>query len=153
MMFIAKETTELTNSKDLSVPFRLVKVADIVYTTLVCCLVVLFTLTLLQKSIFKWIEQLLNSISSTAITNTNRAIVLFLFIFLFSLFAVLAYILRNLIEKIPSPFNGMQGLNHRKLSEISDMSNLVLIILIVQTPMYNKLMNILMNEAPGAHST
>lgn len=151
-MFIAKDNTEFTNGTELSLPFRLVKVADIIYTTLVCCLVVLFTLTLLQKSIFKWIEQLLNSISSTTVTTTNRSIVFGLFIFLFSLFAVLAYILRNVIEKIPSPFHGMQGLNHRKLSEISDMSNLVLIILIVQTPMYNKLMNILMHETPGAHS-
>jgi hypothetical protein len=80
----------------------------------------------------------------TSFDSPHQLVVFFLFSILFSLFAILAYILRNAIELIPSPFHGMQGLNHTKLREIADISSLVLIILITQTPMYAKLMAVLM---------
>ena len=147
-MFISKNTLSyaLQGNKMDDMSFRLIKISDIIYTTLICCVVVLSTLRLMERSVFAWIETLLDSISSAeATTAPNRILVFCLFYFLFSLFAVSAYILRNAIEMIPSPFHGMRGLNHIKLSEISDISSLLLIILIVQTPMYNKLMNVLMN--------
>lgn len=141
-MFISKETTSILGNEN-QLGFRLVKVADIIYTTIVSCIVVLVTLKFLQKSIFGWTENMLDDIIASKMDAPHGVMVFGLFCFIFSLFAVFAYLLRNFIELIPSPFHGMYGLNHRKLSEISDMSSLLLIILIVQTSMYSKLLNVL----------
>lgn len=141
-MFIAKEI-QLTG-KEIAWSFRVVKIADIIYTTILCCFIVLVTLRFLQSTFFKWIEHVLLTSTSSVMDAPHQLLVFGLFCSLFSLFAVFAYLLRNVIELIPSPFHGMQGLNHFKLREIADISSLVLIIVITQTPMYSKLMNVLM---------
>ena len=149
-MFVAN-TMKYTIDQEVGLSFRLVKIADIVYTTIVSCALVLLLLRLLQGTAFAWIESMINQWSKPGGVDAPHQIIVFtLFCILFSLFAVLAYVLRNFIELIPSPFHGVRGLNHRKLREIADISSLVLIILITQTSMYVKLMNVLMSSSSSA---
>ena len=51
--------------------------------------------------------------------------------------AVTGYILRNIVERIPSPFDNIQGYSHSRLKETSSISSYAVTILLM-TSIYNR---------------
>jgi hypothetical protein len=52
---------------------------------------------------------------------------------------VIIYILKNIIEHIPSPFNGVSGLRHYRVKELSDAPILAFVLLYYQTHLTQRL--------------
>lgn len=57
--------------------------------------------------------------------------------FLIWLAALTGYILRNIVEKIPSPFHGILGYDHARLKETYSISSYAISILLM-TSIYNR---------------
>ena len=52
---------------------------------------------------------------------------------------VIIYIVRNLVELIPSPFNGMYGLVHVKVKELQNATVFVFALLYFQYPLRQRI--------------
>ena len=52
---------------------------------------------------------------------------------------IIIYVLKNIIEHIPSPFNGLFGLHHSRVKELSDAPILAFVLLYYQTHLTQRL--------------
>ena len=126
-------------SSSINWSFRVVKIADIIYTTIISALVIIVFVLILQRTLFVWINQQLDNLSGKYVDVHNASILTGVFIVFTSMYAVLSYIIRNIIECIPSPFDGMYGFEHHELKEIFHMTSVIFPIVIAQTHMHSKL--------------
>jgi hypothetical protein len=54
-------------------------------------------------------------------------------------YSVIIYICRNLIEKIPSPLNGLYGFEHKRVKELTNAAIFVFIFMVLQTSYRSKI--------------
>lgn len=64
----------------------------------------------------------------------------------FWLIAVLTYFARNLVKRIPSPFDGIHGFKHTSLQEIKNAAIFMFILLFFQDNLHDKLRYIQINR-------
>jgi hypothetical protein len=94
--------------KDIN--FRLVKIADIGYIT------ILYFLTgFLSALILCFLFNLYVKIVGRS---KNITVIMLELVILMWLVGALTYIVKNIVELIPSPFEGMQGLKHKNVKEL-----------------------------------
>lgn len=126
----------------MNIPFRIIKIADIIYTTAVCLTITVLTLKLLHIFLFPWVNKKIDKITNEYYSTQNQIVLYGLLLFLFSFHAVFNYLLRNIIEVIPSPLHNVQGYDHFRLKEIADVSSLIFTIFIMLSPIHVKIMNL-----------
>lgn len=113
--------------------FRLIKIADIGYITVLYFLLAFFMST--------WVDvRLIGPFQPevAAQKSTNR--LLWECILHIYLVGILIYITRNLVELIPSPFNGLQGFDHRRVKELTNAAVFTFIFLFYQKHLREKLL-------------
>ena len=93
---------------DLS--FRLVKIYDIGYITILYFLTA-FLSSLILCFLFSLYTKLVGR-------SKNISIIILELVVLMWIVGALTYVIKNIVELIPSPFEGMQGLVHKKVKEL-----------------------------------
>jgi len=122
-----------------SFKFRTIKIMDIILTSNY------FFLGGILISIF--IDYITPSLTKIELKQKST-IMLYVEIFLhIGLLVMFAYVLRNVIEMIPSPFNGIHGLDHSRLKELNGCVVLSFAILLFQTDLKKRLFEFL-NRLP-----
>lgn len=111
--------------------FRAVKMLDISYITVIYFFIGFGLARLLDSHVTKFDEK---EESKKSIQQIALECVL-----LMCLNAVLIYVCRNLVELIPSPFNGLYGLDHSRLKELTVAPTLSFALLFYQTRLQSKL--------------
>ena len=118
-----------------SVKFRLVKIMDIILT---CNY--MFIGGILISILIDYIIPSLTNIE----LKQKSAVILYVEIFLhIGILVTFVYFLRNIIEKIPSPFDGVHGLDHSRLKELSGCIILSFSILLFQPDLKRRLFELL----------
>jgi hypothetical protein len=101
--------------------FRLVKIADIGYITILYAV----SAIVLAKVFDKVTKRLDNETDSQKTSfRLFTEVVLYLWVA-----GALIYIIRNLMELVPSPFEGVYGLEHTKVKELGNASVFVFVFL------------------------
>jgi hypothetical protein len=109
--------------RTMSLHFRLTKMADIAFITILYFAAGFIT----AKAFDKYVVPEINPKEK----ETTAAKVLRVFWYV-SLTAVAIYIWRNIIEQIPSPFEGVAGLKHHKVHELIEAPILIFAIFYYQ---------------------
>jgi len=115
----------------MNLAFRLVKMADMGYITLLHFIAGFSVASLLNKHVEEFNEE---KESKKPIIYTVLNIFFYLWIS-----GIVIYILKNLIEHIPSPFDGLYGFHHMRIKELSDAPILAFTILYYQFNLTRKL--------------
>lgn len=111
--------------------FRLVKITDIGYITVIYFLPAFFFSIMIDRFIGPFDPYLQEK-------KPTYRILLECILHIF-LIGVIIYIARNIVEKIPSPLNGVQGLKHLEVKELSTAPVFVFIFLFFQNNLVNRL--------------
>ena len=90
--------------------FRIVKICDIGYIT------ILYFLTAFLSSLILCL--LFNLYIKLVGRSKNISIIILELVVLMWIVGALTYVIKNIVELIPSPFEGMQGLVHKKVKEL-----------------------------------
>ena len=106
--------------------FRLTKIADIAYISVIG-LISGFLLAILSDRIFgefnkEEMNQLKETTPSFGFYLALRLVVVVAYI------GIANYIMRNTLELIPSPLNGVCGLEHKRLGEIRSIPSVIFIL-------------------------
>lgn len=105
----------LDNLKNSSIPkevvIRSIKIIDIAYLSVIYATIVI-TLSV-------WIDTLIGPIDENVESKKNIIRVILECWAFISLIAVLFYIVRNIVEKVPFPMDGMYGFVHSRVKEIT----------------------------------
>ena len=107
----------------MNLPFRLVKIADIVFIT-----VLYFAAGFITAKAFD--TYIVPEVSEDQKDSKLSKVVRMLWYV--SLTAVAIYLWRNIIEHIPSPFEGIAGLKHHKVHELIEAPILIFAIFFYQ---------------------
>ena len=111
--------------------FRVVKMLDISYITVIYFFIGFALARFLDSHVTKFDEK---EESKKSVQRIMFECVLFI-----CLNAVLIYVCRNVVELIPSPFNGLYGLDHRRVKELTVAPTLSFALLFYQTRLQSKL--------------
>lgn len=118
-------------AKDLGLGFRLIKIIDIGYIT-----VIYFISGLILARLFdNYLDKFNKDIEKTKPT---AQIILEVIMYLW-INGMTIYIVRNLIEHIPSPFEGLYGLKHNIIGELKHAPILEFTLLYYQIHLTDKL--------------
>lgn len=107
--------------------FRLTKMADIVYVSIISFGIVFLA------AIFS--DKLFGNLNKEELDQKKEKDPYFgfylslLLVVIVSYNGIINYILRNLIEIVPSPLNGICGLRHSQISELRSISNTIFLLL------------------------
>lgn len=112
--------------------FRLIKIADIGYITVLYFLIAFFLST--------WVDvRLLGPFKPEVAAQKSTHRLLGECILHIYLIGILIYITRNMVELIPSPFNGIQGFEHLRVKELTNAAVFTFIFLFYQRHLREKL--------------
>jgi len=92
------------------IDFRFVKILDIGYITVIYFIIAMFVSRLFEI-IFAQYDKYINK-------SEHYIFIIIEIIIMMWLVGVSTYIVRNLVELIPSPFDGVSGLVHKKVKEL-----------------------------------
>jgi len=120
-----------TISQELA--FRMVKIGDIGYITVLYFLLAFFIST--------WVDvRLMGPFKRQVADRKSTGRLLGECILHIYLVGILIYIVRNVVELIPSPFNGIQGFEHRRVKELTNAAVFTFIFLFYQRHLRDKLL-------------
>lgn len=105
--------------KDLN--FRLIKILDIGYIT-----VIYFIIGVIFSRILDWVFGKFNKKNEK---NKHLIYIAFELILMIWIIGISTYLVRNIVELIPSPFEGMSGLVHKKIKELGGAGVYTLIVM------------------------
>jgi hypothetical protein len=108
----------------LNLPFRLVKMMDMGYVTSIYVILAIFLSTVLDEALGKFDKG--ESDREGPLISVLKTIA-HLWIA-----GIIIYIVRNVVELIPSPFQGMAGYDHFRLKELTTAAAFVFIFLLYQ---------------------
>ena len=113
--------------------FTLVKVLDLIYITCLLFFTAIAVSYLLNNFIF--VLGMHNS--------SHKLILLASVLVRISIIVVASYLLRNVLQYIPSPFNGLYGFKHLKVKELSAGTLLTTLLFIFQDTLKNDALRLL----------
>jgi hypothetical protein len=122
---------QLSNSfifKDIR--FRIIKIVDIGYIAVIYVIV-----SMLFARAFEGVFVFDPTIESSKTMHVRTFELLGMLWF----YSVIIYICRNLIEKIPSPLNGLYGFEHKRVKELTNAAIFVFIFMVLQTSYRSKI--------------
>jgi hypothetical protein len=106
--------------------FRVIKMIDIIYISILA-VIFGFTLAYLSDRIFGIFEK--KEYDEKVKENIEIRHELFIkMIIVVSYTSIILYLLRNFIELIPSPFNGICGLEHVRIKEIETVTGIIFVL-------------------------
>jgi len=114
----------MNRNNSLNLPFRLVKIIDIGYIT-----AIYFLLGLICAFALNNIFEIDNY---EEYRKKGSLIILLEIIGILWLNGMIIYIVRNLVQLVPSPFNGLYGLKHNIVSELRDATIFIFALLYFQ---------------------
>jgi hypothetical protein len=121
---------KLTPSNELA--FRTVKIMDIGYITTIYFVAAFFIST--------WIDRRVLGPFKPEVADRKTTLRLFLECLAhIYVVGVVIYIMRNIVEKIPSPWNGVAGLDHLRVKELTNAAVFTFIFLFYQKHLRDKL--------------
>lgn len=120
--------TNLLVQKDFII--KSIKLIDIGYIIVLDFLAAYYSATLLDHFFFK--------LFGDHNVNKNKFRVLSEILIQVMITGIIAYILRNLIEYIPFPLNGIKGYNHMRVKELRDGPILLFFIFLFQYKLQEK---------------
>lgn len=123
-------------SRGSSVPssalkFRLVKSLDIAYLT--------FIYFIFGVGLSMPIDQALGKFDSVEAEKKGMPRLLFEVAMHVAFLGIIIYIVRNVVERIPSPFDGVAGLQHNKLKELGSASVFVFFLMFYQKNLVDRM--------------
>ena len=95
---------------DINIGFRLIKILDIGYVTLIYFLLAILCAVLMNRLYGEYNEQ--DESKKTTLRKT------FELVGMIWINGIIIYIVRNLVPLIPSPFNNINGFKHSNLNEL-----------------------------------
>ena len=105
--------------------FRVVKSADIAYLTLLY-----FSMPL---------DRAFGTFDPVKADKKNVMLLMFEIFAHVAMLGVIVYIVRNVVERIPSPFEGVAGLQHKKLKELGNAAIFVFFLFFYQKYLIDKM--------------
>lgn len=111
--------------------FRVVKAADIAYLTLIYFI--------LGAGLGMPIDRMLGKFDPKKADQKHLMLLLFEIFSHVALLGILVYVVRNLVEVIPSPLEGVAGLQHRKLKELGNAAIFVFFLFFYQKNLIDKM--------------
>jgi len=104
--------------------FRLVKMLDIGYITTIYVVLAVFLSTI--------IDEMLGVFNAEEAKKEGNFVFTMKTIGLVWLGGIIVYLIRNFVELIPSPFNGLAGFDHLRLKELTNAAAFAFIFLLYQ---------------------
>jgi len=121
----------MNRNNSLNLPFRLTKIMDIGYITVIYFLIgIVCAFTL---------NNILHIDDIDKYKTKTVPIQLLEIVGILWLNGIIIYTVRNLVELIPSPFNGMYGLVHTKVKELQNATVFVFALLYFQYPLRQRI--------------
>jgi len=117
-------------------PFRLVKSLDIMYVVAIQFLTAI-TINVVIDSIVKKHDKPIEYNKSNITYNIFLKYIS-ITVIIVCIFAVISYFSRLAIRHIPSPFDGMSGLKHHKLRELTSVSSLTAFLFLTSSYLNNR---------------
>jgi hypothetical protein len=108
------------NTLNAELNLRLIKILDIGYITVIYFILGLITSRILDKYFGKFNK---DEDNKKNIINVGTEIVVIMWVL-----AILIYLARNLVESIPSPFDGVLGFQHNLVKELGSASVFAMIL-------------------------
>ena len=121
----------MNRNNSLNLPFRLIKIMDIGYIT-----VIYFILGIVCAFVLTNILEVKNTEEHKIKTIPIQLLEI---VGILWLNGIIIYIVRNLVELIPSPFNGIYGLVHTKVKELQNATVFVFALLYFQYPLRQRI--------------
>jgi hypothetical protein len=119
----------MVNKKMNEVVFRLTKIADIVYISIISVIICII-LAILSSKIFGTYTKKDHEYEKSHYSYPVFYLrVIGRFCLIVSYVAILLYILRNVMEHIPSPFHGINGLDHYRVKETEILPSILFVLL------------------------
>ena len=115
----------ISSKIEKEIVIRSIKIFDIAYITFIYGLIALFAATLLDKYIYKYIS--FQKVDKEE--DKNFYILLFEIFICLTINLIAFYFLRNLLQLIPFPFEGVYGFRHMRVNEVKSGS-VILVILV-----------------------
>jgi hypothetical protein len=103
---------------------RLIKIIDIAFITFLYGIAGMFFAIVLDKYIFKYI-----SFQKKDDIDKNKWILFFEILVCLTINGIVAYLLRNTLQMIPFPFNGIYEFSHLRVNEVKSGSIIVTILM------------------------
>jgi hypothetical protein len=120
--------------KELAI--RSIKILDIGYVTALFFLAGYYTAQYYEKAFRHFFGE-----PSTFASKSNTRLLMEILLQV-AVIGMMAYILRNLIEKIPYPLNGMKGYDHMKLKELAGPGLITFFLVIFSFDLQQKIMTV-----------
>jgi hypothetical protein len=119
------------STEPVSLKFRAVKALDISYLTV---LSFVFGVTISLS-----LDKAFGTFDPEKADKKNIALLMLEIVGHVCLLGVIIYIMRNVLEKIPSPLEGVQGLQHKKLKELGTASVFIFFLMFYQKHLIAKM--------------
>jgi hypothetical protein len=119
------------SSQSPTLHFRAIKALDISYLTLIYFV---FGVTISMS-----LDKAFGKFDPVKADKKNVALLMVEIVAQVSLLGVIIYIVRNIVEKIPSPLEGVAGLQHKKLKELGNASVFVFFLMFYQKYLIDKM--------------
>jgi hypothetical protein len=119
------------SSQEPSMQFRIVKALDISYLT-----VIFFTFGFIISMI---LDKHFGKFNSEEADKKSTLRLLVEIVLHVCLLGVIIYAVRNIVEKIPSPFEGKYGFQHKKLKELGNASVFIFFLMFYQKHLQEKM--------------
>ena len=116
---------------NFNLAFRLVKMLDIGYITTIYVILAVFLSTI--------IDEMLGVFNAEQAKKEGNLVFTLKTIGLVWLGGIIVYLIRNFVEFIPSPFNGLAGFDHLRMKELTTAAAFAFIFLLYQRHLRGRL--------------
>ena len=133
MVKIKEEIHKQTLKEDIIV--RLIKILNMGYANVIFIIPTIFVATMLDKKVYSKIH------FSKVKKDEEKEIIPLLgeILIILTINGIVAYILRNILQKVPFPFEGVYGFDHMKIMEVRSGAAILVVLMYFATTIVNKI--------------
>lgn len=127
------ETREQTLKEDIIV--RLIKMLNMGYTNVIFIIPTIFIATMLDKKVYSKIHfsEVKNDAEKEIIPLLGELLIIL------TINGIVAYVLRNILQKMPFPFEGVYGFRHMNIMEVKSGAAILVVLMYFATTIVNKI--------------